>query len=221
MRIPVRLTSLLAFALAAPGAGAHPHMFIDTGLTFHLDDRGQLAAVGVVWVYDALSSLLTIEDQGLDPDGDGILTPAETEVLNRLGRTWPEDFDGNLHLMQNGQALPLSGPLEVEVTYHDGRLVFAHMRALTPRVSLAAGPVDLQVYDPTYYTFYDLSGTPQVAGGAGCSVAVGKADIAAAQAEYDAAIMGMTDEELLDEELLPDLGGAFADEIRLTCAPSL
>ena len=41
-----------------------PHVFIDTGLDFIVDEAGQLTHVRVTWSYDALYSLLVLEDFG-------------------------------------------------------------------------------------------------------------------------------------------------------------
>lgn len=69
---PVLLSLLSILALA--GAEAHPHVFIDTGLTFRFDGEGRLGAVSVVWAFDDFSSMLMVEDMEMDQDGDGVLT---------------------------------------------------------------------------------------------------------------------------------------------------
>ena len=60
--------------LAAPVAQAHPHVFVEVGLRFVSQPDGRLSGVEVTWRYDDFFSLLVLEDRGLDPDGDMVLT---------------------------------------------------------------------------------------------------------------------------------------------------
>lgn len=213
------LTCLLAAALAPPlTAQAHPHEFVDTTLVLRLDQDGLLGAISVVWVYDELTSMLIISDMEMDKDGDGNLTEAEAEVLQDLARSWPEGFDGNLHLSQGGASVALSGPLDTSGVYRYGRLVLSHIRALPERIDPRAGLVHLQAYDPTYYIHYELDGTPTLSGGEGCTLTVEPADIPMAQKLYEAAMAELSEEELLDESRYPLLGSRFADVVRLECA---
>ena len=64
--------------LAAGQAGAHPHVFLDGGAHFIFDDQGRLAAIRVIWQYDAFASLFILESLEVDKDGDGVLTDDET-----------------------------------------------------------------------------------------------------------------------------------------------
>ena len=68
---------------------AHPHVFIDTALTFRFDEAGRLAAVDVVWAFDDFSSMLMIEDMEMDPDGDDMLTGDEIARLAAMFGDWP------------------------------------------------------------------------------------------------------------------------------------
>ena len=91
-------------------AGAHPHIFVDTGLTFVTDDAGRLTGVEVLWSYDELYSLLILEDMSLDPDYDGVLTEAELAQLQGFDMQWMEGYAGDLYLTVAGQPVPLGPP---------------------------------------------------------------------------------------------------------------
>lgn len=208
----------LSLLMPAAPALAHPHQFIDAALTFHLDDEGQLAALQVVWIYDDLTTLIILEELGMDPDGDGALTPAETAQMKTVVGTWPEGFAGDLVLTRNGGAVALSGPLDPDAMMHDGRLVTTHLRALAERFDPVGSTVQLQVYDPAYYTFYDLLRLPEAKGRDGCVVSQDKADIAAAQRLYEKELALLSEEALLEGDAFPEIGGAFADVVRLECA---
>lgn len=163
---------------------AHPHVFIDTGLTFRFDGEGRLGAVSVVWAFDDFSSMLMVEDMEMDKDGDGVLTDDEIARLTAMFSDWPEDFAGDLYLTRDGKPVALSGPLDVAVRYQQGRIVVTHIRALLDRIRPEDERIEVQVYDPTYYTFYDLVGTLEIRGRDDCRVQIEKADIAAAQRKY-------------------------------------
>lgn len=205
---------LLALLATVAAARAHPHVFIDTGLTLHVDAEGRLQRIEVVWVYDELTSLLALEDLGLDPDNDGVLTSAERGVLSGLAGDWGEDFDGDLRLRAGGQDLALSGPQEAAGDLVAGRVVFRHSRAVH---EAPLGAVTLAAYDPTFYSFYELRPEPSVVGPAGCRVAVAPADTLAAQRLLDEALAALSDDELMNEDNFPAVGEAFADTVTLSC----
>ena len=80
----------LGLALASP-LGAHPHIYIDTDFDLVFDTDGKLAAVRIDWAYDDFYSLLMIEENGLDADGDG--TPEQA----RLHRSEPVWWNQRIH----------------------------------------------------------------------------------------------------------------------------
>ncbi len=209
--------ALALLAAAAGGARAHPHEFVDTGLIFHFDKDGQLGAVSVAWVYDDLTSMLILGDLGMDMDGDGVLNDDEAARLNDMGSNWPEGFDGNLWLSQGGRPVALSRPLDGAAGLKDGRIWMKHIRALPERADPAAGELRLQVYDPSYYIFYDLTGTPETEGRDSCHAVVDPADTGMAQRLYDEALSKLSQQDLLDEAGYPEVGGVFADTVRLEC----
>ncbi|SEC72764.1 DUF1007 family protein [Rhodobacter sp. 24-YEA-8] len=212
----LRLLSLLTCFALPHVARAHPHEFVDTGLTFRFDDQGQLTAVSVAWVYDDLTSLLILSDLGMDPDGDGILTAAEAKRLNEMASTWPEGFDGNLWLSQGGQSIALSRPLDGAAGLREGRIWMTHIRALPGRRDPAGGEIRLQAYDPSYYIFYDLTGTPGIEGRPDCTARVEPADSSRARVLYEEALAALSDAEL-EAGGYPEIGGAFADTVLLAC----
>lgn len=207
---------VLALLLALTGAPAlaHPHVFIETGLTLQVDAEGRLQAVHVVWVYDELTSLLAIEDLGLDRDADGRLTDEERAVLDALAGDWGEEFTGDLVVRAGAEDLTLSGPETPRGDLREGRVVFSHTRRVT---GAPLGDVVLAAYDPTYYTYYELIPAPVLAGPASCAIRVQPADQSAAQRLWDEALSALSEEAAMNEDNLPLLGEAFADTLVLTC----
>src|SRR5690606_34527111 len=79
--VPIRRLLLLVFCLLpiATAARAHPHIFIDARATIVFDDRGALAGIRHSWTFDEEFSVWSV--QGLDTDGDGQISIAETQEL--------------------------------------------------------------------------------------------------------------------------------------------
>jgi ABC-type uncharacterized transport system substrate-binding protein len=214
------LRALALLALSAAPAAAHPHIFIDTGLEVIFDRQGRAAAVRVAWVYDDFYSLMVLSDRGLDRDGDGALTAAETAALNGFDMNWDADYQGDLYLMDGGGApVALGRPRDWTATVEQGRIVTTHVRPLARPLAVAADPLVLQVYDPGYYTAYTILGTPSLsgAGAQGCRVQVFAPDLTEAQQELQAMLQEYTADQSVEMDF-PAVGANFAEEARVTCS---
>lgn len=210
----------LAAALSAPPAGAHPHIFIDTGLELIHGPDGTLEALRITWVYDELFSMLLLEDIGLDADFDGVLTAEEETALQGFDMDWPDGYEGDVYLTAAGAPVTLGPPEPGPAALReDGKLVSTHVRRLERPADAAAGPVSVRVYDPTYYTAYSILADGVSTDGAGCSVAVIAPDLDGAYAYLEKAIEDLMAEERdpLEEVPFPAVGDRFAEEVRLTC----
>ncbi len=214
-----RIAALLAGLTLAGSASAHPHIYIDSGLHLVFDGEGRLAAVRVVWAYDEFYSLLVLEDLGLDPDADGVLTDAEVEKLNGFDMQWVEGFEGDLYALEGEAPLALGGPLEWTTRMQQGRIVSMHTRAFEAPVEVGADPVVLQVYDPSFYTAYTIALPTRIAGREGCQAQLYRPDLDAAGEELLAALAELGAMDTVEDAGFPAVGANFADEIRVTCAP--
>ena len=216
-QIAMKLASaLLTAALLGSPAAAHPHIFVDTGINLHFDPDGRLEKVKVIWEYDEFYSLLITEDRGLDPDFDGVLTPAEVADLQGFDMQWTPGFNGDLVIRQGGEPLTLSGPMEPTATFADGRITTTHVRTVS-RDQDPGQPLDVQPYDPTYYTAYDITRGVELVGAAACQSELAVPDINAALAELSDILRSLDAETLPTDENLPDVGGMLATTIHVTC----
>lgn len=213
------LGAIAGVALAAGQAAAHPHVFIDSGLHLIFDTEGRLAAVRVIWAYDEFYSLLVLEDMGLDADHDGVLTPEELARLDGFDMAWDPDFPGDLYGEAGGDEIALSRPLEHSTELRDGRIVTMHIRALETRLDPAELPVVFRVYDPSFYTAYTVALPTRIEGREGCAAEVLEPVMDEANAQLLAALAELGATDTVSEADFPAVGAAFADEIRLTCAP--
>lgn len=222
MKIAPHFTAAMLAILPLDSAVAHPHIFIDTGLQLIFDDQDKLAAVRIVWVYDEYFSLVILEDNGLDPDGDGVLTDAELKVIQGFDMDWDPGYPGDLYATLNDQPLALSRPLEFTTTLENGRLISTHLRAFETRIAVGDEPVRVQAYDPEYYTAYTMAFEPLVEGRAGCTAQIFVPDPTEASEEFEAALAELNAEQSLDDldvSSFSAMGAAYAEEVQLTCAP--
>ena len=212
----IRLTSFAICACLAAPAGAHPHIFVDTGLDLSFDAQGRLAEIRVTWAYDDFYSLLIIEDRGLDPDFDGTLTDAELRNLTGFDMQWTEGFNGDLVVEQNGDRLAMSGPLRVTAQYEQGRITTTHVRRVEPDQT-AGAEFEIRPYDATYYTAYDVSLPVTLRGGSGCTQRLETPDI-------DTQLLKLRDElnaldvDIFPEDVgVPDIGILLSSTVRVIC----
>jgi ABC-type uncharacterized transport system substrate-binding protein len=77
--------------------------------------------------------------------------------------------------------------------------------------------VSIKAYDPTFYTAYEISRGVTVEGGTGCAAELVPADLDAAYTMLEELLYGPRSTEWSEDEF-PEVGEAFADEVRLTCA---
>lgn len=219
MILRAALAALIA-GLAASPALAHPHIFIDTGLEVIFDADGKASAVRVTWTYDELYSLLIVEDRALDKDYDSQLTPEELQSLQGFDMNWDAGYPGDTYALLGETPLVLGPPSDWTAAYEGGRLISTHLRALSPPVDLAAKPLILQAYDPSFYTAYAITGTPVLTGRADCTVEVFEPDQAAADAILKSAMDEFYGAQTAEGDF-PAVGAAYSDEARVTCdAPS-
>ncbi|MEM8536232.1 MAG: DUF1007 family protein [Pseudomonadota bacterium] len=208
---------LILIALFAPAPiAAHPHVFVTADVRVVFDDNGALA-VHLTWEYDELFSLLVTSDLGLDMDGDLLLTAAEQDVLETQIAAWPPDFAGDLEVMQGDTLLPLGDKRGHNMIYENGLFTETHLRPVAVPTDPAA-PIRIRVYDPSFYTAYDLGRPVTVTGRDDCKVEIVPADLDAAYALAESLNANLSSGPFDGDYDFPAIGDAFADTIIVTCA---
>jgi polyphosphate kinase len=211
MRLTVPLIALMSLPVTA---ASHPHVFVEAAVRVVFDDVGGVA-VHLDWQYDDFFSLLVTSDLGLDMDGDLVLTAEEQALLETEIAAWPPDYAGDLEVMQGGAVLPLGEKFDHSMVYEEGIFTERHAR---PVANAALDqPLQIRVYDPAFYTAYDLTGPVTVEGRDDCAVEIIRADLDAAYALAESLLGGPIDEQGPDD-YFPAIGDAFADTIQITCA---
>ncbi len=205
---------LAASACPAPLA-AHPHVFVDSRVEI-ITEGSLVTAVRLTWTYDDFFTLFLLEDLGLDPEADGVLTEEERATLEASVTDWPADYTGDLVLTHGEEPVPLAARRDHHVDVVDGRLVETHTRPLEAAVDASRALLTVENYDPYYYVDYAVD--PQVGVPARCEAAMVDADPLAAQAEVDSLWQGLDIAGAGPEVQLPPVGYAFSDRVEVRCS---
>lgn len=202
---------VLAFGLCvAPSFGvAHPHIFIDTALRVQVSADGTFEGLEVTWTYDDFYSLLIFADMGLDPDGDGELTPDEVARLDGFDLNWIDGYEGDSYALRDDAPVTLGAPQSRGLTVAGGRITSTHFRA----ADAPASGLVIKIYDPTFYTAYELAG--QVAVDGPCTTVIEPADLDAAYSYVEELLYATPSAQAQDE--FPEVGDRFADTVMLSC----
>ncbi|MCE8521837.1 DUF1007 family protein [Ruegeria pomeroyi] len=214
-----RIALALCLLLPAP-LMAHPHVFIDTGFELIFAPDGALTHVRVTWAYDDFYSLVILEELGMDPDGDGSLTPEEEAQLAGFDAQWIDGYNGDLDLRLGDQPLALSGPLEPTATTEAGRIVSTHLRAVSDGRMGSGASLSLRPYDESYYTAYEVARPVTLSGRDDCLLERLEPDIDGQLAEMQEMLLRIDADADLEEMDIPLIGAEFATEIRVTCPGS-
>ena len=204
-----------AFLASASALNAHPHVFIDGGIDFHLDENGMLHKVEVTWLYDKFETLYILSSQGISPTKDGRLNSNDLSVLTSLYENWPPDFDGSVHLKYLEQSIDLNWPQNASVTYSENRLKVKFERELKTKFALTDTPLEIGFYERTYFFDFSITSPPEIIGDTGnCSASVIPFEINSQSTEI------LRDLSYLSREETPEdtqIGSKLADRILLIC----
>lgn len=205
------------YGATAPAAQAHPHIFIDTGIETIFNAQGQVEALRISWSYDDFYSLVSIEDRGMDPDGDSVLTAEEQAKLTGFDMGWDAGYDGDLYVLWAGAPVAMGRPEDPTARYENGIITSTHLRKLSAPVDVGADGLVVQAYDSGYYTAYSINPVTQLTNApAGCVAEVFEPDLDAADRSLQDRLQEYTADQDV-EAAFPAVGAIYADEVRITC----
>lgn len=160
--MPSRPKSFLAsVALAAGtllaavgGAAAHPHVFVDARTQVVFDAEGKITAVRQIWRFDDAFSAFA--SQGLDKNGDGVLSVDELQPLAKVNVDSLKDYDYFTFLRVEGKRSGFKIPTEYWLQSSDGYLTLFYTLNLMQPVKPDAKGVTLDVFDPGYFVDFQF-----------------------------------------------------------------
>ena len=151
-----------ALPLVAAPALAHPHIFVDATATLVFDDRGAITDIRHEWRFDEAFSAWSVE--GLDTDGDGVVSRAEQQELADQDLAGLADYQFYTFAGPQGSTdnLPLlAGPEGATRDYENGISILRF--SVTPTEPYRfARPLELAINDPEYYVAITFAGPSAV-----------------------------------------------------------
>jgi ABC-type uncharacterized transport system substrate-binding protein len=203
----MRLGCLLLLALCGPlrAAGAHPHAWIDVKMTLVLADQGKIAALRQDWSFDQFYSSALI--QNLDGSWNSAQQFAETAMRNL------EEYRYFTEATRGGAVLAFGTPQESKGDIRAGRLTISFLLPFAQPVDAFATPIELRVFDPTYYVeMANDQDHPVATDGTGASCAALVAD--SSPSPQDRELANRMD---ADAPADPALGRLFAQTVTVSC----
>ena len=146
--VRVLLLVLLLLAAHPPISRAHPHVFIDATATLLFRD-GRVHGVMTTWRFDPIFSHAIIHD--FDHDGDGRLSQVEVAAIEQGAFQNIRQFGFFTHFRVGGEAVPVARIVGFDAFVEEGQLVYSFSALLENPVDPLRRPVELGMYDATYY----------------------------------------------------------------------
>ncbi len=206
----------IALLIASPAA-AHPHVWatVRSEIVFGPDHR--ITGIRHAWTFDEFYTAMAV--QGLDTNGDGVLSKEELKPLAEVNVTSLHEFDyfTFVHFDKSDKNLPLKPPEDYWLDYDKSVLTLHFTLPLAEPIDPKDKDVIVDVYDPTFFVAFGfakenpmkIAGTP----GLGCSAKIEQPD---PETEADAKALS----EAFFSQLGPNsnFGAQFAQTAIITCA---
>ena len=201
-------------------AEAHPHVWATVRSEIVLDANHQITSVRHAWTFDEFYTAMAV--QGLDTNGDGVISKDELKPLAQVNVDSLKDFDyfTFVHIGEDDN-LPMNPPEDYSLDYDKSLLTLHFTLPLETPLNAHGQEVQVDVYDPSFFVAFGfateapvkLSGT----GVKGCTAEVKKPD---PETEEDAKALS----EAFFSQLGPNsnFGSQFAQTVTVKCsdAPS-
>lgn len=129
-------------------AAAHPHMFVFTQFTLVFDDQG-LASIKVLWDFDEMYSVTTVES--FDENHDGIFNPEEAEELARIGVESLADFNYFTHITIGKEQYPVQRVEDMKVEFKNNHLLYSFTVPCPVGISDVPTNIKISPYDNEFF----------------------------------------------------------------------
>lgn len=169
------LLALCAATLATP-ALAHPHVWVTVRDEVVFKD-GAITGVEQHWTFDEAYTEMAIE--GLDKNGDNILTREELSELADTNIEGLKDFDYFTFAKLGDKALPFDAPRDYWLDYDNKILTLHYFLPLKQPIKPQQDPVKITVTDPSIYIAFSFDKKQAVSAKdmpADCKVAIVEAE---------------------------------------------
>ena len=140
---------LLCFlVISAAGLAAHPHMFIDSKVTFQFNEEG-LEGYWVAWWFDGGFTAMILTDY--DTDRSQSFSPAEVREIEAGAFSNLENYGYFMYITVDGISVPAATPVNFNAYLDGKRLVYEFFVPLSVPGSYDWKTVKLAIYDETFF----------------------------------------------------------------------
>jgi len=144
-----RILMLLALALTAGAAQAHPHVWIVmTSAVLYAPD-GTVTGVRHAWTFDEFYSQFATDR--IDRNKNGKFDPPELQELANSYAKNLKDFRYFTYIQAGGRSVEPGAPTNARAAFDKGQLTFAFRLPLAKPVDPATAKFSYASFDPTYY----------------------------------------------------------------------
>ncbi len=141
------LALVSCMALGAAPAGAHPHAWIDLKSKVLLDDKGQVRALQLDWIFDDYYTVAIADEVDLGEEiPDEVWTGIAERNLSNLA-----EHDYFTDVRADGVTVELGEVSRYEGGLRDGRMWMRFEVPILEPIDPRPKTVSFAVYDPTYY----------------------------------------------------------------------
>jgi ABC-type uncharacterized transport system substrate-binding protein len=217
-RHPLRVILAAAIAVGcATTAAAHPHVWatVRAEIVFGPDHR--ITGIRHAWTFDEFYTAMAVE--GLDTNKDGVYSKEELAPLAKVNVESLKEFDyfTFVHLAgEDDKLLKLKPPVDYWIDYDNSVLTLHFTLPLEQPVETHAKPVDIDVYDPSFFVAFGFA-TEKPVTMAGTETKGCVADVTLPDAETAADTKALT--ESFFSQLGPNssFGSQFAQTVTVSC----
>lgn len=206
---------MMSLLLVHGPASAHPHIFVDAKVGFHINEGGSLTGLHISWTYDPFTTLFLFDVLDLDRDKDGKLSDEDYAAILRGETEWADDYVGDIYLEINEKVHPHLKPVDAKADYGDDQITIRFDLPLAEPAKVSGQDVILRLYDPNYYYAYSVAEIvdPEPLP-AHCETALHKFEPDTTTGDLLVALGTLSREETPEQA---DVGRLFSDEVTLSC----
>lgn len=173
MRVIKTLLLLLAFAVPASMAEAHPHIYIRASATLQFEN-GKVTGILHEWTFDDFFSNALIAD--FDKNKNKAFDPDEAKELATNAFAALKEYGYFTHVRVDGKEVAIAETKDFAPSIKDGKVVYRFVAILPQPVDPRAAKLDASIYDESYYVDVEVNAQAGVklagAGAEGCKFAV-------------------------------------------------
>ena len=205
----------LACLVAAPGRiEAHPHIWVTMTEELVYSPDGSVTGLRQTWTFDDMFSVFVT--QGIEQKTRGAFTPEELEPLAKTQVESLKEYAYFTYAKFDGkpQKDAFVDPVDYFLDYDSKETVLTFHFTLPFKVPVTAKSLQLEVYDPEFFTYFNFAKTDPVrliGAPAQCSVSVEKPH------DDNASTTLGFDRSLMTSEANAGMGAAFAKQISVKC----